>query len=64
MVQAGVLGELVTKSDQAFVAHSFGGNTDQVMNSPKHSLQRKLLDGLCYLVKEELKLNNNEPSDD
>lgn len=32
-------------------------------NAPKHSLQRKLLDGLRYLVKEELKLNNSGPSD-
>ncbi|MCX8588475.1 MULTISPECIES: MobH family relaxase [unclassified Gilliamella] len=63
MEQAGVLGELVTKADQASVAQSLGGNTNQVMNSPKHSLQRKLLDGLRYLVKEELKLNNNGPSD-
>ncbi|OCG21765.1 hypothetical protein A9G23_04100 [Gilliamella sp. App4-10] len=60
---SGVVGELVTKADQASVSHSLGGNIDQVMNSPKHSLQRKLLDELRYLVKEELKLNNSGPSD-
>lgn len=63
MELSGVVGELVTKADQASVSHSLGGNIDQVMNSPKHSLQRKLLDGLRYLVKEELKLNNSGPSD-
>lgn len=63
MELSGVIGELVTKADQASVSHSLGGNIEQVMSSPKHSLQRKLLDGLRYLVKEELKLNNSGPSD-
>jgi hypothetical protein len=63
MELAGILGEIVTKADQASVAQSLGGNVEKAMSAPKHSLQRKLLDGLRYLVKEELKLNNSGPSD-
>lgn len=33
------------------------------MAAPKHALQRKLLDGLRYLLKEKLKLNQSEASD-
>jgi hypothetical protein len=40
-----------------------GGNPEQVRQAPKQSLQRKLLDGLRYLVKEELRLNQPEASD-
>ena len=61
--RAGVLGEIVTKADQASVAHELGGDPAKVMEAPKHSLQRKLLDGLRYLVREQLKLNNPGPSD-
>ena len=61
--RAGVLGEIVTKADQASVAHELGGDPAKVMEAPKHSLPRKLLDGLRYLVKEQLKLNNPGPSD-
>lgn len=60
---SGVVGELVTKADQASVSHSLGCNIDAARTAPKHSLQRKLLDGLCYLIKEELKLNNSGASD-
>ncbi|MGL4668110.1 MAG: MobH family relaxase, partial [Saezia sp.] len=60
---AGVLGEIVTKADQASVAQELGGDPEKAMAAPKHALQRKLLDGLRYLVKEELKLNNSGPSD-
>ena len=60
---AGVLGEIVTKADQASVAQELGGDPAKAMTAPKHALQRKLLDGLRYLVKEELKLNNAGPSD-
>ncbi|MCB6599124.1 TraI domain-containing protein, partial [Erysipelatoclostridium ramosum] len=35
----------------------------RAMAAPKHALQRKLLDGLRYLLKEELKLNQPEASD-
>lgn len=60
---AGVLGEIVSKADQASVAHELGGDPAKAMAAPKHALQRKLLDGLRYLVKEELQLNNAGPSD-
>lgn len=60
---AGVLGDIVTKADQSSVAQELGGDPAKAMAAPKHALQRKLLDGLRYLVKEELKLNNTGPSD-
>lgn len=60
---AGVLGELVVQADRASVAHELGGDPSRVRAAPKHALQRKLLDGLRYLVKEELRLNQLEASD-
>jgi len=60
---AGVLGELVVQADRASVAQELGGDPARVMAAPKHALQRKLLDGLRYLLKEELKLNQSEASD-
>lgn len=60
---AGVLGELVVQADRASVAQELGGDPARVMAAPKHSLQRKLVNGLRYLLKEELKLNQPEASD-
>ncbi|PAU86144.1 relaxase [Pseudomonas sp. WN033] len=60
---AGVLGELVVQADRASVAHELGGDPSRAMAAPKHALQRKLLDGLRYLLKEELKLNQPQASD-
>ncbi|MGY6272889.1 MobH family relaxase [Achromobacter denitrificans] len=60
---AGVLGELVTKADQASVSESLGGDPSKAMAVPKHALQRKLLAGLRYLLREELKLNQAGPAD-
>jgi len=60
---AGVLGELVVRADRASVAQELGGDPARAMAAPKHALQRKLLDGLRYLLKEELKLNQPEASD-
>ncbi len=61
---AGVLGELVVQADQASVAQELGGDPSKALAAPKHALQRKLLDGLRYLLKEVLKLNQpNGPSD-
>lgn len=60
---AGVLGELVIQADRASVAQALGGDPAKAMAAPKHALQRKLLDGLRYLLKEELKLNQPEASD-
>ena len=60
---AGVLGELVVQADRASVAQELGGDPARAMAAPKHSLQRKLVNGLRYLLKEELKLNQPEASD-
>ncbi|TEO19042.1 relaxase [Pseudomonas aeruginosa] len=60
---AGMLGELVIQADRASVAQELGGDPARAMAAPKHALQRKLLDGLRYLLKEELKLNQPEASD-
>lgn len=60
---AGVLGELVTQADQASVAQELGGNPAKALAAPRHALQRKLLDGLRYLLKEEFKLNQPQASD-
>lgn len=60
---AGVLGELVIQADRASVAQALGGDPARAMAAPKHALQRKLLDGLRYLLKEELKLNQPGASD-
>jgi integrating conjugative element relaxase (TIGR03760 family) len=60
---AGLLGELVVHADQASVAQELGGDPSRARLAPKHALQRKLLDGLRYLLKEELRLNQREASD-
>ncbi|WP_261538822.1 MobH family relaxase [Burkholderia multivorans] len=60
---AGVLGELVVQADRASVAQELGGDPARAMAAPKHSLQRKLVNGLRYLLKAELKLNQPEASD-
>lgn len=60
---AGVLGDIVTRSDQASVANELGGNPDRAVAAPRNTLQRQLLDGLRYLVKNELKLNQPQASD-
>lgn len=60
---AGTLGELVRLADQASVAHELGGDPAKVLAAPRHALQRKLLDGLRYLLKEEFKLNQPQASD-
>ena len=60
---AGVLGELVVQADRASVAQDLGGDPARAMAAPKHALQRKLLDGLRFLLREEFKLNQPEASD-
>jgi integrating conjugative element relaxase (TIGR03760 family) len=60
---AGTLGELVAQADQASVAQELGGDPAKALAAPRHALQRKLLDGLRYLLKEELKLNQPQASD-
>ena len=60
---AGTLGELVVQADQASVAQELGGDPGKALAAPRHTLQRKLLDGLRYLLKEEFKLNQPQASD-
>jgi integrating conjugative element relaxase (TIGR03760 family) len=59
---AGVLGELVMQADQASVAQDVGGDPARARAAPKRTLQRQLIDGLRYLVR-ELKLNQSHASD-
>ncbi|MFU7548444.1 TraI domain-containing protein, partial [Pseudomonas paraeruginosa] len=54
---------LVIQADRASVAQALGGDPARAMAAPKHALQRKLLDGLRYLLKEELKINQPQASD-
>ena len=60
---AGILGELVIQADRASVAQELGGNPSRVLAAPKHSSQRQLIEGLRYLVTEQLKLNQPRASD-
>ena len=60
---SGILGELVRHADQASVAQDLGGDPAKVRTAPKQALQRKLLNGLRYLLKEELRLNQPQASD-
>ncbi|MGY2170799.1 MobH family relaxase [Pseudomonas gingeri] len=60
---AGLLGELVIQADQASVAKELGGNPIKALAAPKSSLQRRLIEGLRYLVCEQLKLNQSRASD-
>ncbi|PFG25069.1 integrating conjugative element relaxase (TIGR03760 family) [Pseudomonas lurida] len=60
---AGTLGELVMQADQASVAQELGGNPSRALAAPKHSAQRQLIEGLRYLVTDQLKLNQPRASD-
>lgn len=60
---AGVLGDIVMRSDQASVASELGGNPEWASAAPKHTLQRQLVEGLRYLIKNELRINQAEASD-
>ena len=60
---AGELGSLVMQADQASVAQALGGDPGKALTAPKHALQRKLLEGLRYLLSEELKINQPRASD-
>lgn len=60
---AGELGSLVMQADQASVAQALGGDPGKALTAPKHALQRKLLEGLRYLLSEELKINQPQASD-
>lgn len=55
--EAGIIGEIVSQADRASVASSLGGDPTKAIQAPVESLQRKLIDALRYLVKEQLALN-------
>ncbi len=61
---ASILGEMVVQADKASVAQQLGGNPERAIAAPKQSLQRQLAEGLRFLVREKLKLNNPDgPAD-
>lgn len=61
---AGILAEIVIQADKASVAQQLGGNPERAITAPKQSLQRQLADGLRFLVREKLKLNQPDgPAD-
>lgn len=60
---AGVLGELVAQADRASVAQSLGGDATKTQPDSVFSLQRKLREGLRYLVRERYRLNQLQASD-
>lgn len=60
---ADVLGELVLQADRASTSAALGGDPRKAQVAPTRALQRKLLDGLRYLVREQLKLNRPQASD-
>lgn len=60
---AGILGDIVVKSDQASVASELGGNPNRASTAPRNSLQKQLVEGLRYLVKNELRMNQPQASD-
>ncbi|KPA90338.1 integrating conjugative element relaxase, PFL_4751 family [Pseudomonas asplenii] len=60
---AGILGELVVQADQASVAKELGGAPSKALAAPKSSLQRRLVEGLRFLVTEQLKINQTRASD-
>src|SRR6185437_15669654 len=51
------------QADRTSVAQALGGDPAKVREAPQQALQRKLLDGLRYLVTEVLRLNQPEASD-
>ncbi|MCG7601845.1 TraI domain-containing protein [Halomonas sp. McH1-25] len=55
--RGGIIAELVHKADRASVARALGGDPVQALAAPTDSLQRKLAEGLRYLVREQFKLN-------
>ncbi|RCV85975.1 MobH family relaxase [Billgrantia montanilacus] len=56
--ESGIIGEFVSQADRASVASSLGGDPSRALEAPVESLQRKLVDALRYLVKEQLPLNS------
>jgi integrating conjugative element relaxase (TIGR03760 family) len=55
--RGGIVAELIYHADRASVAKALGGDPVQALSAPVESIQRKLAEGLRYLVKEHFKLN-------
>ena len=55
--RGGIVAELIHQADRASVAKALGGDPVQALSAPIESIQRKLAEGLRYLVKEQFKLN-------
>nr|WP_298411831.1 MobH family relaxase [uncultured Halomonas sp.] len=55
--RGGIIAELIHQADRASVAKALGGDPVQALSAPAESIQRKLAEGLRYLVKEQFKLN-------
>ena len=55
--RGGIIAELVHQADRASVAKALGGDPVQALAAPAESIQRKLAEGLRYLVREQFKLN-------
>lgn len=55
--RGGIIAELVHQADRASVAKALGGDPVQALSAPVVSIQRKLAEGLRYLVREQFSLN-------
>ncbi|WP_353980926.1 MobH family relaxase [Salinicola endophyticus] len=55
--RGGIIAEIVHQADRASVSKAMGGDPLQALAAPVESLQRKLADGLRYMVKEQFQLN-------
>lgn len=55
--RGGIIAELIHQADRASVAKALGGDPVQALTAPVESIQRKLADGLRYLVREQFKIN-------
>ncbi len=55
--ESGIIGEIVAHADRASVSTAMGGNPAMALKAPIESLQRKVVDALRYVVKEQLVLN-------
>ena len=55
--RGGIVAQLIHQADRASVAKALGGDPLQALSAPVESIQRKLAEGLRYMVKQEFKLN-------
>ncbi|MDN3525268.1 MobH family relaxase [Halomonas sabkhae] len=55
--RGGIISEIVGQADRTSVSKALGGDPSKAYEAPTQSLQRKLADGLRYLVKEKLGIN-------